>query len=412
MDKIRFRAKQVPTGIIGAVMFQAQDLVKELGTYLKEEHKYEARKKEQDPTYELEFDVQVQRWYKRRTLNANNLQWELCTRLAAADGVSKELVHNAVKEIYYPRDEYNGVFVPKAGSELSTVEFAKVIEALANLCVTHDPAVEIWDIWILFTEWRFGQEKDPLGGTYAGKDDYREKHPCCEGCGKFLLYTDKEGVLRNAGEVAHIVSEGSGGADEDWNWLLLCAACHRALVHEKGWDQFLKAHPHLAPKVERARGRSGKGPVDAKVDNPQPSEPPDPPGFPLAVPTPAVERLRETKGKGTLPWPKDDEETVAEQARTVQKVFGGDVVEGDIPPAAQEEEDQSKQVMLDRIRGMQDKADEHRKKYYQDDHPTLFDQVPEKVDPKKAQYKDDDEPPEPKAAYDEDGNFIVPPNFG
>lgn len=243
MEKIRFRAKQLPTGIKGAVMLEAQEMVDELTEFLRAEHAYARAKKQKDPEYELEFDCQLKRWYRRRSLNANNLAWELCTRLGQVDGVSKETVYYAIKELTdLPRDEYKGVFVQRASSDLTTVEFAKFIERLVIECQTHDPTIEIHDIWILFTEWRFGQDKDPLEGSYFGKEDYREKHPCCEGCGKYLLYTGNEGELRHAGEVAHIVAVGSGGADEDWNWLLLCNQGHVQLQHQKGWNAFLKGH--------------------------------------------------------------------------------------------------------------------------------------------------------------------------
>jgi len=356
-DKVQFKAKQMPTGIIGAVMFQAEDEVEKLSAFLKEQHRYANGKQKEDPLWELYFEVQVRRWYKRRSIDQNALQWELCSRLGQADGVTKEVVHSAIKEILYPsQEEYLGVTGKKDGSELTTIEFGRVIEELIILCQTHDPPVEIRDIWILFYEWRFGQTKDPLEGTYGSKKEYKEKHPCCEADGRYLLFSDSQGVQQTGGEVAHIVSDGSGGQDADYNWLQLCTDCHRNLIHQKGWDEFIKTHPHLEPKVTRARERSGKAPVDARVDTP-------------------VEAAPDTATPEVV-------ERIVEQVDTVRKVFGGTVVGGTVPSV--DAPDEGKQIMMDKLTGLEDEAAEKQKKYY---HKDKTDDV---ADPKKSQYHEED----------------------
>lgn len=93
MDKLRFRAKQVQSGLAGILMLEAQELVDELGTFLREERRYAKQRKEREPEYDLSFDVEIQRWYARRSLNANGLAWELATRLSQADAVKKEVVY-------------------------------------------------------------------------------------------------------------------------------------------------------------------------------------------------------------------------------------------------------------------------------------------------------------------------------
>lgn len=396
MDKIRFKARQIPTGIPGAVMFQADELVDDLAQFLREQHRFEKRKKQKDPDYELFFDLELKRWYKRRSLSANNLQWEICTRLAAADNVKKEIVHNSVREIFYPREEYHGVFVPKDGSELTSMEFAKVIEALVIWCIDRPDPVDIYDIWILFTQWRFGQEKDPLEGSYSGKEDYKEKHPCCEACGKFLLITDNYGVRKHNGQLAHIVSVGAGSIDKDFNWLLLCPDCHLKMQHQKGWEAMLKYFAHLQPKVERARTICGKKALAGADDSQGPEKPlpADP-----SPPPPAPQQTGE-----------DD------QAELVKRVFRGEITEPQLKGPEQDPDEAEKQKMVKRIKSMAGQADEHRKKYYKRAHPNqpgLFDEKTEKVDPKTAQYKDaeDDVAVEPQKIYNEDGTFAVPPDF-
>jgi cytochrome c553 len=287
VDRVRFKAVQQPSGIKGVLMLQAEDEIDNLAKFLKTQHAYAKDRKDREPDYELAFDVEIRRWYKRRSIKANNLQWELCSRIAAADGVEREFIHNAVKEVFYPRKEYRGVFAPKDGGELTTVEYAKVIEALVKWCTERPDPIDIYDIWVLFTDWRFGQETDPLEGTYAGPDDYKEKHPLCEACGKFLLATNNYGVQAHDGQLCHIVSRGASSlgqeTKDDWDWLVLCSSCHvvggegEPSQHQAGWEALLAKAPHLRPKVERARERAGKHPLAAP---PAPAVPPKEPAVP------------------------------------------------------------------------------------------------------------------------------------
>jgi len=309
MDKIRVKGKPLPSGLPGTLMVSVADNEDLYREFMDQERQYLRGKKKAEPSFEYFFDLTIRRWYKRRSIDANNLQWELCTRIAAADHVSKESVHNAVREVFYPRIEYRGLFIPKDGAELTTVEYAKVIEALVGWCVDRPDPIEIHDIYVLWTEWRFGQEVDPLEGTYSGAEDYRERHPLCEACGKFLLHTDNEGTLRHAGQLAHIVSKGSGGPDRDSNWLVLCSACHvageegEASQHQAGWESLLEKAPHLRKKVERARDLAGKSPLVSDAGESQPTE------------------------RNVTPQES--------QAEKVLRIFHGEVVEGELPETVQ-----------------------------------------------------------------------------
>jgi len=385
MDNLRFRAKQVPSGLPGTLMLEAQELIDELAVFLRDEHRYARERKQREPEYELSFDVQIQRWYARRSLNANGLAWELATRLGQADAVKKEVVYYAIKELVdLPRDEYKGIFVSRPSGDLTTVEFARLIQQLVIECQTHVPAVEIKDIWILFTDWRFGQETDPLEGTYYGPDDYKEKHPCCEACGRYLLTTDKEGTEQRAGELAHIVSTGAsggGGARDDWLWLMLCSKCHLCIQHAGGWEDLLTLYPHIRPKVERARERAGKKPL-AAVDG----------GPSAATAAPPVGQ-------------------VAQAVELVTQVFNGEIV-ATAPEAAEEPPaDPAKDKMLSRLTGLQKKVEKE-----QPPEPTqqnLFDE-PAKTEPatKAVEVSPGTTAVEaPAPSYREDGSFNLPPDF-
>jgi hypothetical protein len=406
MEKLRLKVKQIQSGLSGTLMLEAQELVDDLTDFLCDEHRYARERKQREPEYELFFDMQIQRWYKRRSLNANGLAWELATRLGQADRVSKEVAYYAVKELVdLPRDEYKGIFVSRSSGELTTVEFARFIQALMIECQMHVPAVEIRDIWILFTEWRFGQEKDPLEGTYYGPEDYKEKHPCCEACGRFLLHTDEKGDQKHSGEISHIVSVGAGGgtgARDDWLWLVLCSKCHLCIQHAGGWQELLTLYPHLCPKVDRARERAGKKPLST-ADGGQG----------------AVQPVAEPPASATATVAVAEAPPPNAQAEIVKQVFEGEVVQ--LAPIAEPGPpvDEAKERMLARLQGLEKTTKDRQQRYYPPAQQTLFDEPPAPtVDPKKAQYKDDEkDEPEPAEeqpavpAYDKDGNFALPPEF-
>lgn len=390
MEKLLLKAKRIPTGKPNLLSFEIDDSLEEWGNFLREESHYEKQRKEKEPEYQHFFDLAIQRWYKRRSLQANNLAWELATRLAQADRVSKDVVYYAIKELVdLPRDEYNGVFVSRPSAGLSTVEFARFIQTLVIECQTHEPAVDIRDIWILFTDWRFGQEKDPLEGTYSGPEDYKEKHPCCEACGRYLLFTTNSAMQGHAGQLAHVVSTGAGGADQDWNWLVLCDKCHLDTQHEQGWEELLKTYPHLRAKLDRARSRAGKKPLASPLAREKPKPQAEPP-VPAGPATPAVQA-----DQPALPAPVTAAPSV----------------------------DQDKEAMLAKLQDLQKDAEQKREKYYPKGQKSLFDEpkkepvpatVPEEPEqtlpiPELVGQEESADPPAP--SYNDQGGFEVPPDF-
>lgn len=394
IEKLRLKMKQISSGLPGTLMLEAQELVDELTTYLREEHRFIKQRKEKEPEYEHAFDVQIQRWYNRRSLNANNLAWELATRLGQADGVKKEVVYYAIKELVeLPRDEYKGIFVSRPSGDLTTVEFARVIQQLVIECQTHVPAVDIRDIWILFTEWRFRQETDPLEGTYYGPEDYKEKHPCCEACGRFLLHTVEGGDQAHGGELSHIVSVGAGGrtgARDDWVWLILCSKCHICTQHANGWEDLLILYAHLRPKVDRARERAGKKPL----------------AVPDALPGPV-------SSAPVIRPPADEAVPAAQAAEIVTRVFEGEIV-GELAEAA---EDPAKERMLSKLKGLQKRVEKEQPPAPAAEpvQPGLFDEPQKKMEPateaagKPSPGPTAVDPPAP--SYRKDGSFDLPADF-
>jgi hypothetical protein len=62
-------------------------------------------------------------------------------------------------------------------------------------------------------------------------------------------------------EKHHIISRGSGGPDDEWNILWLCAFHHRMRpdsFHRLGRSSFAAAYPQFADKIAAACERAGR----------------------------------------------------------------------------------------------------------------------------------------------------------
>jgi 5-methylcytosine-specific restriction endonuclease McrA len=381
--KVHFTAKQIPTGIPGNLMLETIDSQENdrLTAFLKAK-----RAKEKTTGEERYLDVQLEIHYKRRSLNANNLHWELCTRIAQADDIDKDIVHAAVKEAVYPREEHYGIWHTKEGKELSTVEFAQAIDWLIRQAVDRADPVDIRDIWILFTEWRYGQAYDPV--KYADLEEYKEAHPLCECCWEFLLQRDQEGVYRHIGHISHILSRGAGGADTPANVFVFCSRCHQN-QHVSGWGEVVKRAGFLEQKIKKALAihpDAGQEVVDDFQDDIPWEDPGIQPAHDSHQDPPAQPEVLET----------DEPKAQEHPAEIVRRVFGGTVVEGTIPSPAGESSggqgDVEKQKLISRLQNLEKDATEKQQRYYGKEQREADGQqelLTDPVDPKKAQYKDD-----------------------
>ncbi len=221
----------------------------------------------------------VEIFYKNRTTDQNRLLWGLLQVL------SMELYHDNghTDDLYYeiidlvaPRTEQSrltGNTLAKRGSQMNTVEFAQVIEWVFNYMMEHglnmSAPEDIERYWREWANWRWSQGVDPLSQTYKDANEYREKVNYCEACRTFLRFeastsrydtsTGKEGNL------AHIVSKGSGGADELWNRMHLCSEHHIGVQHQKGWGELVARFTHLESRVNAARKKAGQLPIDRNI---------------------------------------------------------------------------------------------------------------------------------------------------
>ena len=233
----------------------------------------------------------VEIFYKNRTTDQNRLLWGLLQVL------SMELYHDNghTEDLYYeiidlvaPREEQSrltGNTLAKRGSQMNTVEFAQVIEWVFNYMMEHglnmSSPEDIEKYWREWAVWRWSQGVDPLSQTYKDVNEYREKVNYCEACRTFLRYEASTGRYDTStgkeGNLAHIVSKGSGGADELWNRMHLCSEHHIGVQHQKGWGELVAQYTHLENRVNAARKKAGQLPIDRNVgkveEDMKPSEP-------------------------------------------------------------------------------------------------------------------------------------------
>lgn len=215
--------------------------------------------------------MSVKYFRKKRSLDQNGLYWALVDILAFEvyrdhDEKWKLLLHEELLQLYAPRliGKLINREVIVRSSEMNTMEFSKLVEGTFHeIAVNGIEVTEPTDIaryWRDWQIWRSQQETDPLRGSYQNVMDYRRRVCFCEACLKYLGGQDR-------GSIAHIISRGAGGVDEDWNILRLCDTCHTGIggseydlvmfdkivaQHKVGWHEFLERNNHLLWKVDRA----------------------------------------------------------------------------------------------------------------------------------------------------------------
>ncbi len=217
----------------------------------------------------------IEIFYKKRNNDQNALMWALLQILSMElyhdNGHDEELYYEIV-DLVAPREQsrMTGRTVPKRGSSLSTVEFAVLIEYVFNYLMEHGVNMsapeDIEHYWTEWSNWRWSQATDPMSKTYKDANDYRARVNYCEACRTFLNFDpDMEKYVTTSGKegnLAHIVSKGSGGSDELVNRMHLCTEHHIYLQHQQGWAKLVAEYPHLERRINIARERAGQMPVN------------------------------------------------------------------------------------------------------------------------------------------------------
>lgn len=196
----------------------------------------------------------------RRTFRQNAAVWKLVSVIFESMEGRKpceDEKHNLYLDLL---DEYaektvnrvNGKTRPVHISESDVYNAALFIDGLIfHLCeccdLTAELQAEVRTVLHRWEKWRGLRPDDPLDylpdGTLINEAEWRKKH----------IYSEASGKVGDI-QLAHIVSRGADPAavNYSWNWLALLPEEHLE-QHQNGWDEFLKSHPHLKGKVERAR---------------------------------------------------------------------------------------------------------------------------------------------------------------
>lgn len=302
----------IPRGILA---IKPKDIYrKNIGTVLKKLNELQQKNGElRDLKIKIEFH------YRKRTLDQNSLYWALLTIQSnemnggmqgkKSDMTTPEQLHEAYlleygereiiktarKNLSYYRqkkriefiiidnqkiplhsflgsekdnllEQYITLQVIRGTSEYTTKEMASRIDMVFNeICAGGVNVTQPGDIHNYWVEWRqhLNDEKIILHEEKMTQQQYKEKNPICEGCG-----------TKPGEQLAHIAAKGMGGKvepekEDPSNWLHLCSDCHTGIIHQKGWSEFLKIHPHLKYKVNSALKEDTEIPSVANVEGSQ-----------------------------------------------------------------------------------------------------------------------------------------------
>jgi hypothetical protein len=258
--------RQIRTGNKSRIMFELTDEAYTRDKAMKFFMEKMSREKKTGKDYLISAEFEIH--YQRRTMAQNNLLRALERIMAFEQDGTEETYqeyHEGLVEKYCPpKDRKNPVTLRsqrKRTSELNTVEMAQVIGGAFFELATMGVEITTGNIanyWIEWYNWRGKQSADPFTEKARTIDQYRKDVPVCEACLKGLVTRDEYGKDRYAGQIAHIVSRGSGGSDEIWNLMHLCTDCHLHLQHQNGWLAIINRFPHIAWRVATAQIKSGR----------------------------------------------------------------------------------------------------------------------------------------------------------
>ncbi len=209
--------------------------------------------------------VQISDFFPRRSIVQNRTLWGLCYFIGwvqegrKPDKETVYWIYRGILEEFAPT-----VINPKtlerepmssSHPQMTTRIMGSLINGALQTLMSEDLPThveqaigeEMRDLWRAFYKWRYHDYTDMLE-EHITWSEYLERVQVCEACGIKGTDTDKL-------ERAHIISAGADKTiyEESWNWLCIHSRHHGQLQHQHGWETFLKAYPHLRPKVEHAR---------------------------------------------------------------------------------------------------------------------------------------------------------------
>ena len=161
-----------------------------------------------------------------------------------SDDVEIGMIHEGLLYAYGERGEDGAVL--RSGETSERGLYRLVTGAMKELSEMGVPGVDLTSVKTVVGTWRetyFVKAMD----HYDDLEELFEAMPYCFAC--------FDPVSNGRLVPAHIVTRGARPdlIEAPDNQLLLCDRCHIYTQHQHGWGRLLSKHPHLYPRIERAR---------------------------------------------------------------------------------------------------------------------------------------------------------------
>ena len=172
------------------------------------------------------------------------ITWAHTGRQPSSEDVEIGMVHEGLLFAYGERDSEGLILRSSQTSERGM--YRLVTGAMKELAEMGVPGVDLTSVSTAVTTWRDTYFVKAME-HYDTIQELQEAMPYCFAC---FSHSQRVELHR-----AHIVSKGSRidlQAEPD-NQLILCASCHIQTQHQHGWEVLIDRHPHLYPRIERAR---------------------------------------------------------------------------------------------------------------------------------------------------------------
>ena len=253
-ERIKLKSNETHCVVIREINRNGSDLLDRLFEKKKQWENYNER--------EFHVWVEFELRHQKRTFKQNASVWKLIECIwfsMEKDPPTEEEKYSLyldLLEVYADKtkNRISGELRPVHISESNSLEGARFIDGLlyhlSTMCsLDYNTQATVIDILHEWEAWRGTLEIDPIDYSdlectkLLTEEEWREKHTVSEASGR-------------GGQIVlhHIVSRGSNKAAEDkaWNWLSLTSDEHQ-MLHQRGYDWFFGAYPHLRGRYERAR---------------------------------------------------------------------------------------------------------------------------------------------------------------
>lgn len=273
--KVRFKCYPVRSGKKGRIILDMA--VYRPGEWEDTDRQYERRamammlkkvaERAQQTGFEVPLWAELEVFFRKPSRSQWGLLMGILNRIAQHDMTDPKKIYRGVKlQPYWPSDtDEEGNTLKKEKSELTTKDLSKIIEGVLADQAERVDGPDFSDFYVLWSDWRHNkQEADPLAGTHKDAEEYREKVPYCEICGRGLRIEEApDGTMQREGQRMHIVP----GIEADDAWLMGCTDCHMLVQHQKGWGELISMYPHVKGKIERAFEKYGRKGTDERLDD-------------------------------------------------------------------------------------------------------------------------------------------------